>query len=164
MSIKAGKVLVALDTPCPCGSGSNYRECCSHKPYEWLVDEYERPYISVPVYSPKAARFLKGEIDKLLKRGAQQLDLEQYIFPGWSTERVDAKVVDAMKRAGIDPAIVDAYKKTGLIVTDQNERTFTRNELQKWGGAVTEYRQLAEQGHAPEIRTANWAVVRASSE
>lgn len=145
------KVLVPLNAPCPCSSGRNYEECCSDKLYEWLVDGEGGVFLSIPVYGRHAAKFLKNQVEKLLQRYAKQLELDQYVFPGMSSERFDAIFANVAKRAGVDPALIYATKKTGIILTEENEGNFTPSEIKAFRGAVNEYRRRARNGNPPEI-------------
>ena len=45
----------------------------------------------------------------------------------------------AVRTAGIPPELAYAAKKTGLIVTESNEKNFSRQQLQEWDNAVKEY-------------------------
>ena len=49
-------------------------------------------------------------------------------------------MVEAMKQAGLDPAIVYAFEKTGLLVTEANERLISDKDRAEWETAVKEYR------------------------
>jgi len=45
-----------------------------------------------------------------------------------------------MKQAGLDPAIIYAFEKTGLLVTEMNDRLISDRDRAKWEAAVLEYR------------------------
>jgi hypothetical protein len=56
-------------------------------------------------------------------------------------EQIEFQTVQAMKKAGIDPAIIYAYEKTGgLLVTEQNKHLISDRDLAAWQAAIDEYR------------------------
>lgn len=57
-------------------------------------------------------------------------------------EVVDQLFLEAMHRAQVDPAIIYAYQKTGRIVTRENRRFLSREDLAEWRGAIAEWRHL----------------------
>jgi len=59
-----------------------------------------------------------------------------------------------MKKAGLDPAIIYAFEKTGLIVTEANERLISDKDRAEWEAAVREYR--AKQGDSEEEDENEW--------
>jgi len=50
------------------------------------------------------------------------------------------EVSEAMEAAGADPAWIYAFQRTGLFVTEMNERLIPMADLKRWRSAVTEYR------------------------
>jgi len=54
-------------------------------------------------------------------------------------EAVERLTVEAMQRAGLDPALIYAYKKTGLIVTERNQSLLSEGDLAEWYAAIDEY-------------------------
>jgi hypothetical protein len=58
--------------------------------------------------------------------------------------KVEAQIIAAMQAAGIDPAKIHAYKRTGLIVTAENAKSLSAQELEGWRLAVEEYRLLED--------------------
>ncbi len=40
---------VPRNAPCPCGSGKKYKQCCSKKGFEYLVDEDGNVFKSIPM-------------------------------------------------------------------------------------------------------------------
>jgi hypothetical protein len=74
------------------------------------------------------------------RRKGERLDSGSYF------ERESAfieEVAEAMAAAGADPAWIYAFRKTGLLVTDMNERLIPRADLAKWRSAVAEHRSGA---------------------
>jgi hypothetical protein len=56
---------------------------------------------------------------------------------------IESGMVKAMHAAGLDPAFVYAFKVTGRVVTEQNLRNLTKEEILEWEEAVEEYRRGA---------------------
>ena len=57
-------------------------------------------------------------------------------------ERVKAAMVDAMRRAGFDPAEIYAFQKTDLIAITRNAEDLVGDELADWRAAICEYHLL----------------------
>ena len=54
-------------------------------------------------------------------------------------EHLEARMVEDMKAAGLDPAFIYAFEKTGLLVTEQNQHLIPENDLAEWDAAIEEY-------------------------
>jgi len=48
-------------------------------------------------------------------------------------------LVHAMADVGADPALVYAFQKTGVYVSDENEKRLPKKKLKAFDGAVDEY-------------------------
>src|SRR5262249_32410096 len=57
-------------------------------------------------------------------------------------EQIEFQTVQAMQKAGIDPAVIYAYEKTGgLLVTEQNKHLISDRDLAQWQAAIEEYQE-----------------------
>src|SRR5262249_11760646 len=56
-------------------------------------------------------------------------------------EHVEHQTVEAMKKAGIDPAIIYAYEKTGLLVSEQNQHLIPESDLDEGDAAIREHEE-----------------------
>jgi hypothetical protein len=56
--------------------------------------------------------------------------------------RVKAAMVEAMSRAGFDPAAIYAFEKTDLVTTTRDAGDLEADELAQWSAAMYEYRTL----------------------
>lgn len=56
-----------------------------------------------------------------------------------SDEMTDT-IVRAMRQAGVREEIIYAFQKTGRLVTSENAKYLTREELVEWEAAIDEYR------------------------
>ena len=54
-------------------------------------------------------------------------------------EHFEHQTVEAMKKAGIDPAIIFAYQKTGRLATEENQHLLPETALEEWQAAIDEY-------------------------
>jgi hypothetical protein len=54
-------------------------------------------------------------------------------------EIVEHFAVEAMKKAGVEPALIYAYEKTGLMVNAMNEGLMSDSDVAKWEVAIDEY-------------------------
>ena len=62
------------------------------------------------------------------------------------SEPTDAEVrailLDALVKAGGNPAAAYAFHKTGVLLTDDNEMNISRDRLRAWNRAIQEYHAL----------------------
>ncbi len=58
--------------------------------------------------------------------------------------KTEAQIVAAMQAAGMEPAKIHAFKRTGLIVTADNAKHLSAQNLEDWQIALEEYRALEE--------------------
>jgi hypothetical protein len=59
-------------------------------------------------------------------------------------EKDERKILALMTKAGIDPALIHAYQKTGRLVTEENKRFLTEEELSEWYAAVEEGKRFSK--------------------
>jgi hypothetical protein len=57
----------------------------------------------------------------------------------FTEEKLTAKMVDAMRHAGIREVLIYAYEKTGVIVTEQNRHLIDPNDLAEYEAACAEF-------------------------
>jgi len=55
------------------------------------------------------------------------------------SEQIEHQLVEAMKRAGINPALIHAFEQTGRIVTEENQHLLSKADLDEWQAAIEEY-------------------------
>jgi hypothetical protein len=139
-----------LNAPCPCGSGQKYRECCHGKDFEWLVDDEGNIFKSIPV-SEELADVIEGQRQKFTEQhGREPGSGDNLFFDMPPVEHAEHFIVQAMRQAGFDLAIIYAFEKTGLIVTEKNERLLSENDLAEWRNAIREYEVRQDEEGAPE--------------
>ncbi len=54
-------------------------------------------------------------------------------------------MVEAMKKARVDPALIYAFEKTGLLLNDRNEGKLPDAKIAEWDGAISEYEKKTGQ-------------------
>jgi hypothetical protein len=54
-------------------------------------------------------------------------------------EHLEHLIVEAMRRADVDPAMIYAFEQTGVLVTEFNQHTLADEELLAWQDAIDEY-------------------------
>ena len=62
-----------------------------------------------------------------------------------SGEKIDKVAIEAMVKAGIDPAYIYAFKKTGLLVTTDNWDKLSPEDQAEWMAAISEAENLDAQ-------------------
>jgi len=126
--------------PCPWCSGKTCGRCCHGKHFDYLVNEEDTIVNSVPMNDELADVIEKqkcGFIEEDVREPGSDNNL---FFDMPPLEHAVHFMVEAMKRAGWDPAVVYAFEKTGLIVTGTNEHLISDKERAEWEAAVREYR------------------------
>ena len=106
---------------CPCGSGRKYKHCCWGKKFDWQEDESGNLYKSIPM-TQEMADILQEQRQKFINKYGREPGANDPVFFDMAPlEHVEHQIVEAMKKAGVDPAIIYAYEKTGRLVTEQNQ-------------------------------------------
>ncbi|SRR5579871_79850 len=138
---------ISRNAPCPCGSGRKYKHCCYGKAFEWQEDDQGTVSRSIPM-SAEVADLLEEQRQRFIaKYGREPGPDDPVFFDLPPVEQIEFQTVQAMQKAGIDPAIIYAYEKTGgLLVTEKNQHLIPDKDLAEWQAAIDEYR--AQQGPA----------------
>lgn len=145
---------LSRNAPCPCGSGKRYKHCCLNKGFEYLEDEEGNILKSIPM-SDEVAEVLEEQKQKFVEKyGREPGPGDNLFFDMPPLEHVEHFMIEGMKKAGLDPAIIYAFEKTGLIVTEANERLISDKDRAEWEAAVREYR--AKQGDSEEEDENEW--------
>ena len=125
---------------CPCGSGKKYGRCCHGKNFEYLVDEDGNIFKSLPL-TDELAEVIEEQKRKFVeKHGRKLAPGDNLFFDMPPVEHAEHFIVEAMKKAGLDPALIYAFEKTGLMVTEANEHLIPDKDRAEWDAAVLEYR------------------------
>src|SRR5262245_57474609 len=139
---------LSRNAPCPCGSGKKYKHSCYHKAFEWQQDDQGSVYRyrSVPV-SSEMKDILQQQRQRFIERyGREPGPGDPVFFDLPHPERLEARMAEDMRAAGLDPAFVYAFERTGLLVTEQNQHLIPEKDLDEWDAAVREYDQR-HRGH-----------------
>lgn len=129
---------------CPCGSQKRYGSCCKKRGIKFLVDEQGSLYKSIPM-TPELRDLLERKKTEFIKEHGHEPGPDDPVFPSdLSQEELTEATIKAMREAGIDPAMIYAYMKTGLIVTEYNQKILSARDLAEWDNAIAEYRRSNE--------------------
>jgi hypothetical protein len=85
--------------------------------------------------SDELAESLSGQLGAL----GDVVDPNGLLFPGLQLEHAEFEMVQAMEKAGIDPAIIYAFQETGLLLTEENLDLFTQIDIDLWQSKIEEY-------------------------
>ena len=144
------------NAPCPCGSGKKYKQCCAKKGFEYLVDEDGNAFKSIPV-SDELAQLVEAQRQRFVEQFGRDPGPDDHVFfDAPHLERVEHEMVQAMKRAGIDPAKIHAFEKTGRIVTEDNQHLLSDADLAEWQAAIEEYQAQHGRGDTKEDDENEW--------
>lgn len=130
------------EAPCPCGSGRKYGDCCYDKGFEYLTDEAGNIFKSIPM-SDELTDFIEKQKWKFQKQQGRNFGPnDKMFFDAPPLEHIEHFMVEAMKKAGLDPALIYAFEKTGLLVTEENQDLLPERDLAEWSAAIEEYEAL----------------------
>ena len=130
---------LSRNAPCPCGSGKKYKHCCWGKGFDWVEDEQGHLAREVPL-TADAVGLLDEQRRQFRQRFGRDPGPDDLLFSGAPAfEQVEHRLVEALKRAGVNPALIHAFEQTGLLVTEDNQHLIPDKDLRAWQAAVAEY-------------------------
>ena len=106
----------------------------------------ERPgYKSIPL-SPELAKVVREQFERFTEKFGRPPSPDDPLFFDPSADEprpiidevLDQHMLEAMHKAGIDPALIYAYQKTGRLVTRENRKYLAKAELEEWNDAHDE--------------------------
>ncbi len=113
--MKIGKI--GRNSPCPCGSGKKYKQCCLGKRGGSVAEQYKKRYGIILKTPEQVAGII--EAGKLL---AEIMDgVEAMIAPGITTEEINRLVHDKTVAAGGIPAPLNYHGFPKSVCTSVNE-------------------------------------------
>ena len=119
MKNKIKKIKIGRNSPCPCGSGKKYKNCCLNAPKKaiTLKEEYKRKY-DIILKEPE-------EIEGIRKCGILLLDIMDkvslVIKPGITTNDINTLVHEETIKAGAVPAPLNYHGFPKSVCTSVNE-------------------------------------------
>jgi hypothetical protein len=140
---------LSRNAPCPCGSGKKYKHCCWGKDFDWEEDESGNRFRSIPMTQEMADILQEQRQEFIDKYGREPGPNDPVFFDMPPLEHIEHQTVEAMKRAGIDPAIIYAYEKTGRLVTEENQHLLPETALNEWQAAIEEYEMRHRKSKKP---------------
>jgi hypothetical protein len=130
---------ISRNAPCPCGSGKKYKQCCLRKGIEWAEQEDGTIVRATPL-SSEASEVLEELRASFRASHGRDPEPADRIFDGApSFEVVEHLTVQAMKKAGIEPALIYAFEKTGFMLNAQNEQVVPDADVAEWDAAIDGY-------------------------
>lgn len=127
---------LSRNSTCPCGSGKKYKQCCMHKEIEWRESDDGEVFRMVQI-SDETREAIEGLRRSFVRANGRE---PEQIFEGAPPlEVIEHMTVEAMKKAGVEPALIHAYEETGMMVNDENERRIPDVDLAEWDAAINEY-------------------------
>ena len=142
---------VSRNAPCPCGSGKKYKQCCLRKDFEWLEDDDGNIFKSMPI-SDEMSDLLEEQRQAFIAKHGREPGPDDPVFPDMPHfEHAEHHMIQAMKKAGIDPAIIHATETTGRLVSEENMDLLSDVELDEWNAAIEAYRAEHGSQELPEF-------------
>jgi hypothetical protein len=123
---------------------------------EYLVDEDGNVFKSIPM-SDEVGEIVEHQRQRFVeKHGREPGPDDNVFFDAPPLEHVEHEMVQAMKKAGLDPALIYAFEKTGRIVTEDNQHLLSDADLTEWQAAIQEYRAKHGGGNPDEDGEDEW--------
>jgi hypothetical protein len=150
-TIKAKLKPFPADNPCPCGSGSLYRDCCAEKKFRFKIDKHGNVIRQLKIHprlKPELERALQ-EFKEMFGRKPGRGDpiwLGQHLTGEddfWQHSRTIGKV------AGLREELTFAWRRSGLIVGEHSRGIMPDSDYDEWQSAIDEYFLLKEDGYDP---------------
>jgi hypothetical protein len=140
-----------LDGPCPCGSGSFYRDCCAGKKFRFKIDKHGNIIRQLEIH-PR----LKPELERALQEFKEMFGRkpgrgDPIFFSQHLTGEEDfwqhAQTVG--KIAGLREELIFAWRRSGLIVGQHSREIMPDADYDEWTSAIDEYFLLKKDGYDP---------------
>lgn len=129
---------ISRNAPCPCGSGRKFKQCCIDKEIDWVIHEdgtVERSIELSPEVFEMLSRMREAHI---AKHGTEPTGPIFADAP--PLEHMEHFTIEAMKKAGVEPALIYAYEKTGgLMLNPDNIKKIPQSDVDEWEAAIDEY-------------------------
>ena len=130
---------LSRNAPCPCESGKKYKRCCFDKGFQWVEDDDGNICKSIPV-DDEISELLGDMRQSFVTAHGRQPGVGDRVFPNMPPpEQAEHQVVEAMKKAGLDPAFIYAFEKTGRLVVESSQHLLSDRELDEWNAAMEQY-------------------------
>ncbi len=132
---------IKVNDPCPCGSGRKFKKCCKNKDIVWEQDE-EGDFVRVIPVEGRLEALIEKLDDEIYKHFERERLPDDPLMPHslkYSDRDTERKMIEAMEKAGTNPAFIYAYKKTGILLTEEMENRAPGSLVDEWDEAVDEY-------------------------
>lgn len=138
--MESPRTKVGRNEPCPCGSGKKYKKCCNDKAFQYVTGADGEINRQIPLYD-EARSIVAQRLQMFKEEFGREAGPDDRIF--WEEpEHAEHGIVEAMKKANINPAIIYAFQKTGRLVSEDNLALIPERDLAEWNAATAEYEEL----------------------
>jgi hypothetical protein len=124
---------------CPCGSGKKYKQCCKRKGIEFAELDDGQIGRKLPMTDSMVALLDLMHADFVARHGREPRPDDRVFEGAPPMEVVEHMTVEAMKKAGVEPALIHAYIETGLMLNDRNEKLLPDRDIAEWESVIDEY-------------------------
>lgn len=138
---------LSRNAPCPCGSGKKYKHCCYGKGFDYEEGDDGTLFKSIPLTDDMKSALEEQQRKFIEKHGREPGPNDPVFFDMPPLEHVEHQMVEAMKKAGLNPAFIYAYEKTGRVVTEDNQHLLSEADLAEWQEAIEEYEMKHRKKH-----------------
>ena len=132
---------ISRNAPCPCGSGKKYKQCCLRKGIVWSEKDDGTIVRAIPLPSETVDALEELRESFRASHGREPGPGDRLFEGAPPFEIVEHLTVQAMKKAGVEPALIYAFEKTGLMLNARNEQMVPDTDVAEWDAAVDEYEQ-----------------------
>lgn len=138
-------------SPCPCGSGKKYRQCCANKSFKFVYKDgrlHKVTPVGRDVMEALAAqrRAFEKKFGRVPRSGEPLFfDPDGEAPRIMELEKFRRGVVSGMRAAGVDPAHVFAFERSGYFVTEDNRDLIPDVGVREWDAAVEQWRSRRAQ-------------------
>ena len=138
------------NAPCPCGSGRKYKVCCLKKGIDWRETADGGMGRAVPI-TPALQEVLVRQRDRFIAEfGREPGPNDRVFFNMPPVETIEQRILEAMRRAKVNPGLIYAFEKTGRMVTEENRHLIPDVDLAEYEAAVGEYWARVDSGEIEE--------------
>lgn len=133
-------------SPCPCGSGKKYRQCCANKSFKFVYRDGRLQKVTpvgrdVMEAVEQARRAFRAKFGREYRAGDPLFfDPDADTPRPMDLEKFRRAVVVGMREAGVDPAHIYAFEQSGYFVTQENRGLIPDAGLREWDAAVERWR------------------------
>jgi hypothetical protein len=138
-------------SPCPCGSGNIYRDCCIRKKFRFKIDKDGNVIRQLKIH-PLLMPELENALVKFSEMFGRKPGRGDPIFFGQHLTVEDdfwQQAKTAGRVANVREELIFAWRRSGLIVGENSREIMPDSDYEDWKSAIDEYFLLKEEGYDP---------------